>query len=153
MALNDVETVPGWKSWVPTKKWFATLILGLASVLAHTLISEDFGATERAELGTLFIALAGGYFKSNDNTVAGIPGALQDQVEGPTDSDTGFEDDNIGGTSNRNALAEVNKLEPVDQSNYGPVPVAVDKGPDAEAANAALQTPQPPQRKVEVEVK
>lgn len=58
-------------SWKPTKKWVAGLVTGLAGIAASWIQSGAFDDAERGMAGALLIALAGAYFKSNDQTVAG----------------------------------------------------------------------------------
>jgi hypothetical protein len=58
-------------SWKPTKKWFAALGTGAASIAAVWIESGAFDDTEKGMLGTLLVALAGAYFKGNDATASG----------------------------------------------------------------------------------
>jgi hypothetical protein len=61
------------RSLLPTKKWWAALLTGLLGIVGHAILSEGWDTTEWGELVTLAIALVGAYFKSNDDTPAGIP--------------------------------------------------------------------------------
>lgn len=62
-------------SWIPTKKWFASLVGGLASIAAVWIESGNFDDTEKGMLGTLIVGLVAAYFKSNDPTPThdGVP--------------------------------------------------------------------------------
>ena len=59
------------KPYVPTKKWFAALIVGLATVASHAVLSGGWDETENGELVALGTALAGAYLKRNDKTLEG----------------------------------------------------------------------------------
>lgn len=59
------------KPYKPTKKWFAALILGVATIAAHTVLSGGWDETENGELGALVAALVGAYVKKNDDTLEG----------------------------------------------------------------------------------
>lgn len=60
-------------SWVPTKKWFAALITGIAAVAAHGVVTGDFGSAEKGELYALAVSLLAAYWKSNDPVPGGVP--------------------------------------------------------------------------------
>jgi hypothetical protein len=62
-----------WKSYIPTKKWFAALAGGLASIIAVWIQSGSFDGTEKGMAATLLVALVGAYFKENDATPGGVP--------------------------------------------------------------------------------
>jgi hypothetical protein len=61
------------KSWLPTKKWVASFVSGLASIAASWIVTGAFDDVERGMSATLLVALATSYFKSNDNTPGGVP--------------------------------------------------------------------------------
>lgn len=61
------------KSWVPTRKWFAALATGVASIAAVWIESGAFDGTEKGMVGTLIVSLAGAYVASNLNTPGGVP--------------------------------------------------------------------------------
>jgi hypothetical protein len=61
------------RSWLPTKKWWAALAGGVATVLASWIVTGEFDDVERGMVGTALTALVAAYFKSNDDTPAGIP--------------------------------------------------------------------------------
>ena len=63
------------KTWLPTRKWFAALVGGLASVAASWIVTGAFDDVERGMVGTLVVALATSYFKSNEDTPGGVPTA------------------------------------------------------------------------------
>lgn len=65
------------KSWVPTKKWFAALLTGVASIVALWIQSGAFDDTEKGMLATLIVSLVGAYIKGNDATPSGdgVPSA------------------------------------------------------------------------------
>ena len=72
--MGSTPTVEvGFKPYVPTKKWFAALIVGAATVVAHAVLSGGWDETENGEVTALGLALAGAYIKRNDPT----PGGLQ----------------------------------------------------------------------------
>jgi hypothetical protein len=59
-------------SWKPTRKWFALVGTGLASIVANLILSDFvFDDVEKGMLATLVVAAAGAYFKSNDATPTG----------------------------------------------------------------------------------
>ena len=62
-------------SWKPTKKLLAALVTGAASIAASWIVTGAFDDVERGMAGTLIVALAGSYFKSNDATASqdGVP--------------------------------------------------------------------------------
>ena len=57
--------------WLPTKKWVAGLVTGLASIAATWIATGAFDAEEKAQAATLLVALAGLYFRRNDATIEG----------------------------------------------------------------------------------
>jgi hypothetical protein len=59
------------KPYVPTKKWFAALVGGVATILVHAILSSGWDATENGELLALAGALATAYLKRNDPTIEG----------------------------------------------------------------------------------
>lgn len=59
------------KSWFPTKKWWAALATGAASIVAVWIQSGAFDDTEKGMVATLVVALVGAYFKGNDPTPSG----------------------------------------------------------------------------------
>lgn len=56
------------KSWKPTKKWYALVSGGAASIAASWIVTGAFDDVERGMAGTLVVAAVGAYFKSNDQT-------------------------------------------------------------------------------------
>lgn len=66
-----VDVQVGFKPYIPTKKWFAALVAGLAAVVGHAILSGGWDETENGELGALAISLAGAYIKRNDPTPGG----------------------------------------------------------------------------------
>lgn len=64
---NDVKT------YLPTKKWWATLVGGVVPILIHWLQTGEFDDTERGSLAALGVALVTAYFKRNDSTPEGVP--------------------------------------------------------------------------------
>jgi hypothetical protein len=59
----------------PTKKWWAALTGGLASVAASWIVTGAFDDVERGMCATLLTALVASYWKENDATAGGVPGA------------------------------------------------------------------------------
>lgn len=76
VADSNVVTVPAWKKWVPTKKWFVALATGVSAIVISIIESGDFGSTEQAGLKTLAVTLIAAYLKSNNLSLGGIPGAI-----------------------------------------------------------------------------
>jgi hypothetical protein len=66
---------PAPPSWKPTKKWLSGLVVGVLTIFANFLASGEFDGTERGQLVLLAIALAGSYFKTNDQVPGGVPRA------------------------------------------------------------------------------
>ncbi len=64
-----------WNSWKPTKKWFALVAGGAASIAASWIVTGAFDDVERGMVATLLVSAAGAYFKSNDQTETkdGVP--------------------------------------------------------------------------------
>jgi len=62
-------------SWKPTKKWYALLAGGLASIAASWIVTGAFDDVERGMAATLLTGLVTAYFKSNDQTETkdGVP--------------------------------------------------------------------------------
>lgn len=58
---------------MPTKKWYAALVTGVASVLASWIATGAFDDVEQGMCATLLIALAGAWVKENDKTPGGVP--------------------------------------------------------------------------------
>lgn len=73
MAVNT-ET-----SWLPTKKWWAALTSGLASIAATWIVSGAFDGTEKGQLAALIVALVGAYWLPNDPTPGGVPTRVVNQ--------------------------------------------------------------------------
>ena len=69
-----VATAPAvdWKKYLPTRKWWAALVTGLAAIAANWIESGAFDDVERGMGAALIVALAGGYFKSNAETPGGV---------------------------------------------------------------------------------
>lgn len=61
------------KSWLPTRKWYALVASGVASIVAHWIVTGAFDDVERGMLGTLLVGAVGSYFKSNEDTPGGVP--------------------------------------------------------------------------------
>jgi hypothetical protein len=68
MAANTPET-----SLKPTRKWIAAAVVGVVTILVHTVASGGWDATEWAEVLTLATGLAAGYVQTNDPTPGGVP--------------------------------------------------------------------------------
>lgn len=62
-------------SWKPTKKWYALVAGGLASIAASWIVTGAFDDVERGMAATLLVGAVGAYFKSNDATASkdGVP--------------------------------------------------------------------------------
>ena len=60
-------------SWAPTKKWIASAVTGVASIVASLIVTGAFDDVERGMAATLVASLAAAYFKSNDDTPGGVP--------------------------------------------------------------------------------
>jgi hypothetical protein len=58
-----------------TKKWLAALTGGLASIAASWIVTGAFDDVERGMAATLLTSLVAAYWKENDSTVGGVPGA------------------------------------------------------------------------------
>ena len=58
-------------SWKPTKKCWAMLAGGLASIAASWIVTGAFDDVERGMAATLLVGAVGSYFKSNDSTESG----------------------------------------------------------------------------------
>lgn len=63
-------------SWKPTKKWFAALAAGAATILAHFAATGEFDGTEQGQVLLLAVSLAGAYLKRNDPVPTGVPGSV-----------------------------------------------------------------------------
>ena len=61
------------KSNLPTKKWWAALVTGVAGIVGSWLVTGAFDDVERGMAATLLSSLAVAYFKSNDATPGGVP--------------------------------------------------------------------------------
>lgn len=62
-------------TWLPTKKWVAALVTGLAAIAGSWIVTGAFDDVERGMAATLLSSLAVAYFKSNDPTPGGVPTA------------------------------------------------------------------------------
>jgi len=60
--------------WLPTRKWFATLVAGLFTIGAQAVGSGGWDAPEWAQLLTLGAGLATAYVVPNAPTPGGVPG-------------------------------------------------------------------------------
>lgn len=62
-------------SWRPTKKWYALVASGVASIAASWIVTGAFDDVERGMCATLLVGAVGAYFKSNDQTPTkdGVP--------------------------------------------------------------------------------
>ena len=62
-------------SWKPTKKFYALVVGGLASIAASWIVTGAFDDVERGMAATLLVGAVGSYFKSNDETESkdGVP--------------------------------------------------------------------------------
>lgn len=63
-------TVP---TWLPTKKWVAALVTGVAGIVGSWIVTGAFDDVERGMAATLISSLAVAYFKTNDQTPGGVP--------------------------------------------------------------------------------
>lgn len=63
------------QQYLPTKKWWAALGAGVATIVASALVSGDLGGTETSAFKVLLVALAGAWLKRNDKTASrdGVP--------------------------------------------------------------------------------
>lgn len=61
------------KSWLPTRKWYALVAGGLASIVASWIISGAFDDVERGMCATLLVGAVTSYFKGNEDTPGGVP--------------------------------------------------------------------------------
>lgn len=76
LAGLETATEPeGSPSWLPTRKWIAGLVTGVASIAASWIVTGGFDDVERGMAATLLVALAGAYFQANDPTPGGVPEA------------------------------------------------------------------------------
>lgn len=60
-------------SWIPTRKWLASLAAALASIVASWIVTGAFDDVERGMAATALVSLVAAYFKSNDATPGGVP--------------------------------------------------------------------------------
>lgn len=60
-----------WDKYKPTKKWWTSLVTGVASIVVSVIASGEFGNTEETATKVLVLALIGAYLKSNDSTATG----------------------------------------------------------------------------------
>lgn len=58
-------------SWKPTKKWYALVAGGIASILSSWIVTGAFDDVEQGMAGTLLVAAVSAFFKSNDETPSG----------------------------------------------------------------------------------
>lgn len=61
--------------WAPTKKFYALVAGGLASIAASWIVTGAFDDVERGMAGTLVVGAVAAYFKRNDATPEGKPPA------------------------------------------------------------------------------
>lgn len=73
MANVPLAEAPPAGGWTPTKKWFGSLVTGLASIGASWIITGAFDDVERGMAATLLSSLAAAYFVTNDKTPGGVP--------------------------------------------------------------------------------
>jgi hypothetical protein len=59
------------ENWKPTRKWYALVVTGVATILASFIDSGNFDATERGMSATLLVGAAAAYFKKNPATPGG----------------------------------------------------------------------------------
>jgi hypothetical protein len=59
--------------WLPTRKWWATAIPGVLTILAHAAGTDGWDNTESAELFTLAAGLSSAYLTTNHATAHGLP--------------------------------------------------------------------------------
>lgn len=59
------------ENWKPTRKWYALVVTGIATILASLIDSGSFDATERGMTATLLVGAAAAYFKKNPATPGG----------------------------------------------------------------------------------
>jgi hypothetical protein len=72
-AAADELAGSGRKSWMPTRKFWAMLTAGLASIAASWIVTGAFDDVERGMAATLLVAAVGAYWKSNEDTPGGVP--------------------------------------------------------------------------------
>lgn len=60
-------------SWLPVRKWWASAITGVLTIVGQALATGAWDTTEWGALVTLGIALTGAYFVPNEPTVGGYP--------------------------------------------------------------------------------
>jgi hypothetical protein len=62
-------------SWKPTKKFYALVAGGVASIAASWIVTGAFDDVERGMGATLLVGAVAAYFKGNDATVSrdGVP--------------------------------------------------------------------------------
>ena len=58
---------------MPTKKWWAALVTGVAGIVGSWIVTGAFDDVERGMTATLLSSLAVAYFKTNDPTPGGVP--------------------------------------------------------------------------------
>ena len=75
VAQIEKERQVNSKSWKPTKKFYALVASGAASIVASWVVTGAFDDVERGMAATLLVAAVGAYFKSNDQTQTkdGVP--------------------------------------------------------------------------------
>lgn len=59
--------------WLPTRKWWATAVPGVLTILAHAAGTDGWDNTESAEIFTLAAGLASAYLTTNHATAHGLP--------------------------------------------------------------------------------
>ena len=63
-------TVIGWRRWLPTDKWVASLATGAAAVVSSWIATGAFDQEERAQLAVPVPSLVAAYFVSNKDRLS-----------------------------------------------------------------------------------
>lgn len=64
-AEAPVDPTPAPTSWVPTRKWLATLVMGVLTIAGTALATHGWDNEEWGQLITLAIGLASAYLVPN----------------------------------------------------------------------------------------
>lgn len=70
---SDRTAVAQEKSWLPTRKWYALVTGGLASIAASWILSGAFDDVERGMAATLLVGAVSSYWTPNADTAGGVP--------------------------------------------------------------------------------
>jgi hypothetical protein len=63
--MSAIPAATATTNWVPSRKWFSGLAVGILTIGAHALASQGWGTTEWGELLALATAMATAYGVSN----------------------------------------------------------------------------------------